>query len=301
MRKSGLGKGLGSLIPSPVDPKDGSDLLTQLDVDSVAPNPHQPRHHFDQEGLEALSASIKELGVLQPILVRRLDQGRYELIAGERRLRAAKLAGLETIPGIVREADELASVEQALVENLHRHDLNPLEEAAAYQQLISDFGLTHDLLAQRVGKSRSAISNALRLMHLPAPVQRLVGEGVLSAGHARALLGTEDRAFQQTLARRVVADDLSVRATEEAVKERTGEITTSRSPARERKIPAYEYPPGVLELEEVLSDRFHTRISVDLTPSKGRLVIHFADVPDLERIYSVIMGFEDSEEDEKAG
>jgi ParB family chromosome partitioning protein len=186
-RRSGLGKGLGSLIPTDVT-GDRSSALLEIPVAAIEPNPHQPRRHFDEESLAALTASIRELGILQPILVRRLTDDRYELIAGERRWRSARRAGLSTVPAVVRDSTELLSLEQALVENLHRADLNPLEEAAAYQQLIEEFGLTHERLSIRLGRSRAAITNTLRLFQLPPPVQKLVGEGQLSAGHARALL-----------------------------------------------------------------------------------------------------------------
>jgi ParB family transcriptional regulator, chromosome partitioning protein len=286
-RRSGLGKGLGSLIPTDVT-GDRSSALLEVPVASIEPNPHQPRRHFDEEALAALTASIRELGVLQPILVRQLADDRYELIAGERRWRSARRAGLTTIPAVVRDSTELASLEQALVENLHREDLNPLEEAAAYQQLIEDFGLTHERLSTRVGRSRAAITNTLRLFQLPPPVQKLVGEGQLSAGHARALLGTPDRAFQEALARRAVAEQLSVRAVEEAVKARNemgGAIAPDRPSAAGGREPGKLRPPGLLELEELLSDHLATRVHVDFGAGKGKVVIDFADLEDLERIY----------------
>jgi len=193
-----------------------------IPVSAIHPNPLQPRENFDEETLGSLTASIREVGVLQPILVRR-DEDSYELVAGERRWRAAKRAGLVTIPALVRTADDVASMTQALVENLHREDLNPMEEAAAYQQLIEDFGLTHEEVAARVGRTRASVSNTLRLFQLPPGLQRLVIDGQLSAGHARALLGTPDRSFQEQLARRAVAEGLSVRAVEEAIRQRATE------------------------------------------------------------------------------
>ena len=207
-RRSGLGRGLGALIPNEVV-GDKSSALLDIPVASVRPNAHQPRMSFDEEALAALTASIREVGVLQPILVRPVSEGEFELIAGERRWRAARRAGMPTIPAIVRDVSDLHSVQQALIENLHRQDLNPLEEAGAYQQLIEDFGLTHEQLSGRVGRSRAAITNTLRLFQLPPAVQKMVGEGQLSAGHARALLGTPDRAFQEALARRAVSQQLS--------------------------------------------------------------------------------------------
>jgi ParB family transcriptional regulator, chromosome partitioning protein len=219
-RRSGLGKGITSLIPlaqtAPGDGR-GPPVLVEVPVADISPNPHQPRVHFDEETLSELAASIAELGVLQPILVRPVAGG-FQLIAGERRWRAAQRAGLATVPAVVRESDDVSAVEQALVENLHRDDLTPLEEAAAFQQLIEDFELTHDEVARRVGRSRSAITNTLRLLGLPPAVQHLLADGRLSAGHARALLGTPDRALQERLARRAATEGWSVRLVEEAVR-----------------------------------------------------------------------------------
>lgn len=284
-RRSGLGRGLGALIPTEVT-NEGTAALLELPVGAVSSNNFQPRRHFDEEALASLTASVRELGVLQPILVRPLEEGRYELIAGERRWRAAKRAGLQTIPAIVRAATDVASLEQALVENLHRQDLNALEEAAAYQQLIEDFHLTHDEVAARVGKSRSAVSNALRLFQLPPTIQRLVADGQLSAGHARALLGTPDRGFQESLAKKAVAEALSVRDVEEAVRRRNelaGQLsgsTTARPPSGKQL-----RPPGLLELEDLLAGYLDTTVKVEMGAKKGRLVIDFATLEDLERIY----------------
>jgi ParB family chromosome partitioning protein len=262
-------------------------MLRELPIASLKPNPRQPRDHFDEEALASLSASIKELGVLQPVLVRPVGD-EFELVAGERRWRAAKRAGLQSIPAIVRDTTDDASLEQALVENLHREDLNALEEAAAYQQLLEDFKLTHEELAARVGKSRAAISNTLRLFQLPAGVQRLVADGQLSAGHARALLGTPDRAFQESLARKAVAEGWSVRAVEEAVRARgggepaEGEAAPPAQPAKRLRA------PGLLELEELLAGFLDTRVSVTMGPKRGKVVIEFGDLEDLERIYRVM-------------
>jgi len=279
-RRSGLGRGLGALIPNEVIGDRASSLL-EVPVSSIRPNVHQPRTHFDEESLSALTASITELGVLQPVLVRLVGADHYELIAGERRWRAARRAGLPTIPALIRTATDVDSLEQALVENLHREDLNPLEEAAAYQQLIEDFGLTHDQLAKRVGRSRAAISNALRLFQLPPAIQRLVVEGRLSAGHARALLGTPDRSFQEALARRAVSDDLSVRAVEDAVRARN-ELGAPTVPApRQTRL----RPPGILEMENLLSNHLDTRVKVDMGSRRGKMLIEFASLEDLERIY----------------
>lgn len=303
-RRSGLGKGLAALIPTETTgaPK---GALREVPISSIRPSSFQPRSHFDEEAMSSLAASIREVGVLQPVLVRLAGDGEdsYELIAGERRWRAAHRAGLQTIPVLVREtAEDVDSLEQALVENLHREDLGPLEEAAAYQQLIDDFGLTHEKVAARVGKSRTVITNTLRLLHLPAGVQRALAEGAISAGHARALLGTPDRAFQEALAGRIVAESLTVRAVEEAVRDSiepfdgnqgsaTGHDgsggntsgTTSR-PGR-RRLPE----PGLLELEELLSTYLNTRVKVELHQRRGRVMIEFATLEDLERIYRAMM------------
>ena len=286
-RRSGLGRGLGALIPTEVANDSGSALI-EVPVGNVSPNTYQPRQHFDEESLASLSASVRELGVLQPILVRQRDDGTYELIAGERRWRAAKRAGLRTIPAVVRSATDVSSLEQALVENLHRADLNALEEAAAYQQLIEDFNLTHDEVATRVGKSRSAISNALRLFQLPPTIQRLVAEGQLSAGHARAILGTPDRGFQESLAKRAITDGLSVREVEDAVRQRNelaGQLGSAAPSAARPPSGKQLRPPGLLELEDLLAGYLDTRVKVEMGSKKGRIVIDFATLEDLERIY----------------
>lgn len=298
-RQSGLGKGLGALIPADVTAVVTGDQprLEDLPVGSIVPNPNQPRVHFDEESLAELAASIREIGVLQPVLVRAVGEQQYELIAGERRWRAARRAGLAVIPAVVRTTDDVGSVEQALIENLHRQDLTPLEEAAAYQQLIEDFSLTHEQVAARVGKSRSAVTNTLRLMSLPAAIQALLADGRLSAGHARAVLGTPDRAFQEQLARRAVAEGWSVRMLEEAVKDRGGNDESADeegTPAAKPK-PSTDgaglvegtklRPPGLLELEHLLADHLSTRVSVTMGASRGKVVIEFADLEDLERIY----------------
>jgi ParB family transcriptional regulator, chromosome partitioning protein len=287
-RRSGLGKGLGALIPADVtagaSPLPG---IQEVPIAQIEPNPFQPRAHFDEESLAGLTASIRELGVLQPILVRDLGSDRYAIIAGERRWRAAKRAGLQYIPVIVRDVSDAMTLQHALVENLHRDDLNPLEEAAAYQQLIEDFHMTQEAVAQRVGKSRSAVANLLRLFQLPPQVQRLVADGQVSAGHAKAILSTPDRAFQEALARRIVAEGLTVRDTEEAVRKRNGgggaPAEGAEDPLRRRRT-----PPGLLELEELLAEQLDTRVKINMGPKRGRVVIEFADLEDLERIYRVM-------------
>jgi len=259
----------------------------ELPVGSISPNRRQPRTQFDEESLASLTASVRELGVLQPVLVRATGGGAYELIAGERRWRAAKRAGLSLIPAIVRTVDDTLSLEQALVENVQREDLNPLDEAAAYQQLLEDFHLTHDELATRVGRSRAAISNTLRLFQLPPAVQRMVAEGRLTAGHARALLTTPDRGYQEELAQRILSDGMSVRAVEDAARQHNagprdpapGQVPASTAPAGGLR------PPGLLELEELLSAHLDTRVSVTMGAARGKVTIEFATLEDLERIY----------------
>ena len=288
-RRSGLGRGLGALIPTEVIADQASSLI-EVPVSRIKPNTYQPRGHFDEDAMASLTASVKELGILQPVLVRPAEGDTYELIAGERRWRAAKRAGLPTIPALVRTATDIDSLEQAVVENLHRQDLNPLEEAAAFQQLLEDFGLTHDQLATRVGKSRAAITNTLRLFQLPPSIQRLVAENRLAAGHARALLGTPDRAFQEALARRAVAEGLSVRAVEDAVRARTqpegaGKVEAPDAPAAGEGATRKLRPPGLLELEDLLSRHLDTRVNVEMGSKRGRVVVEFATLEDLERIY----------------
>jgi ParB family transcriptional regulator, chromosome partitioning protein len=281
-RRSGLGRGLSALIPT--DAQRDRGALVELAVSVVRPNPRQPRDHFDEDALAALTASVREIGILQPILVRRVADSDYELIAGERRWRAARRAGLDTIPAIIRDASEGESLQQALIENLNREELNPLEEAAGYQQLIEDFGLTHEQLSTRVGKSRVAITNALRLFQLPPSVQRLVAEDRLTAGHARALLGTPDRSFQEALARRAANEQLSVRAVEDAVRQHN-QLPEPEESVPPRPAPARLRPPGVLELEELLAEHLSTKVRVDMGANRGKVIIEFATLEDLERIY----------------
>lgn len=291
-RRGGLGKGLGALIPPGGTEGAATETagLDELPVASISPNRFQPRGYFDEEALSQLADSIREVGVLQPVLVRPTGEGDYELIAGERRWRAARRVGLQTIPALVRETDDAAALEQALVENVHRDNLNPLEEAAAYQQLVEDFGLTHDEVAARVGRSRTTVTNTLRLMQLPPAIQKAVQEGKLSNGHARALLGTPDRAFQERLAKQIVAEDLSVRATEDAVREHQGESNGnagSATPADSVVSPVGRKlrPPGLVELEELLGDHLETRVKISMGASRGKVVVEFSTLEDLERIY----------------
>jgi len=287
-RPSGLGKGLSSLIPSDVVADESA--FQELNIDDVVPNRYQPRDHFDEETLASLAASIAEVGVIQPIVVRSGEDG-YELIAGERRWRASKRAGLRSIPAIIRDSDDLSSLETAVVENLHRQDLNALEEAAAYQQLIDDFSMTQDQVATRVGRSRSAVANTIRLLQLPATVQRLVVEGQISAGHARALLSAGSQQEQEVLARQVVEEQLTVRETEYRLRNDHAEDEPSGGGAAAAPSTPRAATPkdaGVLELEELLAARLETRVSVQLGKGPGRLIVDFADLNDLERIYRVI-------------
>ncbi|WP_448626256.1 ParB/RepB/Spo0J family partition protein [Geodermatophilus sp. URMC 64] len=260
--------------------------LREVAVDDVVPNPKQPRQVFDDEALEELTHSVREFGLLQPIVVRekRRDDGgaAYELIMGERRLRAAKAAELATVPAIVRDTTDDALLRDALLENIHRVQLNPLEEAAAYQQLLEEFGATHEELASRIGRSRSQVTNTIRLMKLPVKVQTRVAAGVISAGHARALLGLADAEAMDALATRIVAEGLSVRATEEAVAMAAAEQPTAKR--RPRKISA----PGVEDLGARLSDVFETKVKVQIGRAKGRIVVEFGSVDDLQRIVGLM-------------
>lgn len=302
-RPTGLGKGLDALIPGR-DPRkptrdggdgDGSGLgLRNLDVKSISPNPNQPRIHFDDESLAELAASIRAVGLLQPILVRPKagSTNSFELIAGERRWRASQRAGLTVIPALVRETDDVASVEQALVENLHRQDLTPLEEAAAYKQLLDDFSMTHEQVAEKVGKTRSAITNSLRLLALPPSIQQLLADGRLSGGHARALLALTDRTTQEQLARQCANDGWTVRAVEEAVRQNLGRTkatskttSTSSSTTKTSTKPTTMPQPGLVELERLLGEHLATNVSVTSTNGRGKVVVEFADLNDLERIY----------------
>jgi ParB family chromosome partitioning protein len=262
--------------------------FAELPVSSIQANPRQPRQVFDQESLAELTHSVREFGVLQPVVVRGpFDGGRYQLVMGERRLRAATAAGLISIPAIVRETADDVMLRDALLENLHRTSLNPLEEAAAYQQLLAEFGVTHDELAQRIGRSRSQVSNTIRLLNLSVPVQRRVAAGVISAGHARALLSLSDREAQDELAGRIVAEGLSVRATEEiaALADRdAARATRAVRPTATQRITA----PALRDLADRLSDTLDTRVRVDLGRRKGRITVEFASIDDLERIVAVI-------------
>ncbi|MGC4109850.1 MAG: ParB/RepB/Spo0J family partition protein [Nocardioides sp.] len=295
-QRRGLGRGLGSLIPTAdappaasaggvateLPPVPAGAYFAELPIGAVTPNQVQPRQVFDEEAMAELVHSITEVGLLQPVVVRRTGDDSYELVMGERRWRAAQKAGLETIPAIVRETDDSDMLRDALLENLHRSQLNPLEEAAAYQQLLEDFSCTHDELASKIGRSRPQISNTIRLLKLSPAVQRRVAAGVLSAGHARSLLAVEDPARQDKLAARVVAEGISVRGLEEIVA--VGEKGSKETPVRRRKPTA----PGLNDIAERLSDRLETRVKVDLGKTKGRITVEFASLDDLRRIVDIM-------------
>jgi ParB family transcriptional regulator, chromosome partitioning protein len=330
--RGGLGRGLGALIPtgpatppapapesiprpdptgtavpaySPAEPRPaeasaGPELspvpgarFAEISVGSIVPNPKQPRSVFDEEALDELRDSIDQVGFLQPIVVRELSPDKYELVMGERRWRAAQALGRDTIPAIVRDTRDDAMLRDALLENIHRANLNPLEEAAAYQQLLEEFGATHDELARRIGRSRPQISNTIRLLNLPPRVQNRVAAGVLSAGHARALLSLEDHERQEQLAGRIVAEGLSVRATEELVA--LAVSGADGGPAAAQKRRPKPHAPALTDLADRLSDRFDTRVRVDIGRNKGKITIEFATVDDLERIVGII-GMEKSAE-----
>lgn len=282
-RKSGLGRGLDSLIP--VDrPPTG---FAEIPVDQVSPNPQQPRRSFDADSLAELAASMAEVGVLQPIVVRSgAAEGTYVLIAGERRLRAAAMAGFDEIPAVIRgEEGEEFDLTEALIENVQRKDLSPLEEAAAYRNLLEDFGMTHEDVAGRVGKSRSAVTNTLRLLQLPPPIQGLLDRGDLSAGHARALLALDDDVYATYIAERAVVEGWPVRRVEEAVRQRREAPEKAPGP----KVVAPR-PAAIIELEERLSERLDTGVAIDYRGKGGRVVIKFASLDDLERIYRTFFG-----------
>jgi ParB family chromosome partitioning protein len=283
-RRGGLGTNLDALIPTSLTVA-GKEVATQdeIDINLISPNPRQPRKHFDQVALDELIASIKEIGILQPPVVRMRTNGRYELIMGERRYRAAKAAGLKTIPVIIRQTADNELLREALIENIHRSELNALEEAAAYSQLLNDFACTHDELAQKLGRSRPQISNTIRLMNLPASVQNKVASGALSAGHARALLGLNDSHMIEDLAKRIIAEGLSVRAVEE--------IISKNAPKSKKKLTTVT--SSIVEFNEIadrIGDALDTRVTIQGSVKKGAIVIEFAGSEDLKRITKAIEG-----------
>jgi ParB family chromosome partitioning protein len=300
-RRGGLGRGLGALIPTHITASPSSETAYDLQVDpdaplpvegaryaelpvtAISPNPQQPRTVFDEEALDELARSVREVGVLQPVVVREVSPGEYQLIMGERRWRASQAAGVATVPAIIRDTADTDLLRDALLENLHRQQLNPLEEGAAYQQLLEEFNGTHEELASRLGKSRSHVSNTMRLLNLPPSVQRRVAAGVLSAGHARALLALDDIDAQERLAHRIVAEGLSVRAVEEIVT-----LGDTGGPARTVRRSARPTAPALTALASRLSDHFETRVKVELGRTKGKITLEFASVDDLERIVAAM-------------
>lgn len=285
MKRGGLGRGLSALIPGAVE--EGAGLL-EIPVGAVAPNPRQPRTTFEDEALDALAMSIREVGVLQPIVVRKTDSG-FELIAGERRLRAAKLAGLATVPAVIRDSDDAESLREALIENIHREDLNPIELAEAFRELLEELGLKQETLAQRLGMSRSHIANTIRLLQLPPDVQALLAEGRIQAGHGRALLTLGDADAQSSLALRIAAEDLSVREVEELVRTFLEHPFQPERPAALAAVPEPSENP-LAEVEELLSEQLATRVQIQMGKRRGKVVIEFGSADDLERIVSEIIG-----------
>ena len=285
-KKGGLGTNLDSLIPTSLTVA-GTEVAQQneVSIDAISPNPRQPRTVFDETALNELIASIKEIGILQPPVVRQTSPGKYELVMGERRFRAAKAVGLKSIPVIIRQTPDNELLREALIENIHRSQLNPLEEGAAYAQLLNDFNCTHEELATKLGRSRPLISNTMRLLNLPPTVQRKVAAGVISAGHVRALLGLTDEAEIEKLANRIVAEGLSVRATEEAVA-----INSPKKKSTTGKSGKSSTSGETLAAAELLSDYLDTRVSVQGVTGKGKIVIEFAGREDLQRIVDLIEG-----------
>jgi ParB family transcriptional regulator, chromosome partitioning protein len=285
MKRGGLGRGLSALIPGAVEEGAG---MVEVPVGAVAPNPRQPRTNFDDETLRSLAASIREVGVLQPIVVRRSGEA-YELIAGERRLRAAKLAGLATVPVILRDSGDADTLREALIENIHRDDLGPIELAEAFRELLEELGLKQETLAERLGVSRSHIANTIRLLQLPADVQQLLADGRIQAGHGRALLSLNDADAQASLALRAAAEELSVRDVEEHVRRYIDQPPSAREQRAEHTPP----PPSdasMVEVEEILSEQLATRVAIQMGRKRGRIIVEFGSADDLERIVSEIIG-----------
>ena len=289
-KRGGLGRGLSALIPGAPEAGDGAPGLLEVPVNAVAPNPKQPRTRWDDDEIQSLAASIREVGILQPIVVRRSGEDGYELVAGERRLRAAKVAGLATVSVVLRDTDDSDLLREALIENIHRQDLGPIELAEAFRQLLEDLGLKQEALAERVGVSRSHIANTIRLLQLPLETQQLLTDEKIQAGHARALLSLGDADAMNTLALRVAAEDLSVRETEELVRRYL------EPPAEPVAVPTDDEaarPPtdsGMAEIEEILSEQLATRVQIQYSKKRGRVVIEFGSVDDLDRIVSEIIG-----------
>jgi ParB family chromosome partitioning protein len=288
-KRGGLGRGLSALIPGAIEEGSAAGLL-EVPVGAVAPNPRQPRTVFEDESLDALALSIREVGILQPIVVRKTATG-FELIAGERRLRAAKRAGLATIPAVIRDSDDAESLREALIENIHREDLNPIELAEAFRELLDELGLKQETLAERLGMSRSHIANTIRLLQLPVEVQQLLAAGKIQAGHGRALLSLADADAQQTLALRIAAEDLTVREVEELVRNYLEHPAGAPTPkAALQAVPDAPAANPLAEVEEILSEQLATRVSIQMGKRRGKVIIEFGSADDLDRIVSEIIG-----------
>jgi ParB family chromosome partitioning protein len=286
-KRGGLGRGLSALIPGAVE--EGGGGLLEVPVGAVSPNPRQPRNIFDDNALDALALSIQEVGVLQPIVVRKVGGG-FEIIAGERRLRAAKKAGLATIPAIVRDSDDSESLREALIENIHRENLNPIELAEAFRELLEELGLKQETLAERLGVSRSHVANTIRLLQLPAQVQTRLAEGKIQAGHGRALLSLADADAQNTLALRAAAEELSVREVEELVRNYLEHPSAASEKPTIKAVAGSAESSSLAEVEEILSEQLATRVTIQMSKKRGKILIEFGSADDLERIVSEIIG-----------
>jgi ParB family chromosome partitioning protein len=289
-KRGGLGRGLSALIPGAPEAGEAAAGLMEVPVNAVGPNPKQPRTRFDDETIAALAASIREVGILQPLVVRKAGDGRYELIAGERRLRAAKAAGLASVPIVLRDSEDADLLREALIENIHREDLNPIEQAEAFRALLGELGLKQEELADRVGVSRSHIANTIRLLALPLDVQQLLADDKITAGHARAVLSLGDKEAMSSLATRIAAEDLSVRQTEDVVRRF---VEAPKDAAEKRRVAEAitEQPDtNLAEVEEILSEQLATRVSIQMGAKRGKVVIEFGSPDDLERIVSEIIG-----------
>jgi ParB family transcriptional regulator, chromosome partitioning protein len=289
-KRGGLGRGLSALIPGAPEAGEAPVGLMEVPVNAVAPNPKQPRTRFDDDTIATLAASIREVGILQPLVVRKAGDGRYELIAGERRLRAAKAAGLASVPIVLRDSEDADLLREALIENIHREDLNPIEQAEAFKALLGELGLKQEELADRVGVSRSHIANTIRLLALPLDVQQLLADDKITAGHARAVLSLGDKEAMSSLATRIAAEDLSVRQTEEIVRRF---VEAPKDAAEKRRVAeaiTEQADANLAEVEEILSEQLATRVSIQMGAKRGKVVIEFGSPDDLERIVSEIIG-----------
>jgi ParB family transcriptional regulator, chromosome partitioning protein len=289
-KRGGLGRGLSALIPGAPEAGEAASGLMEVPVNAVAPNPKQPRTRFDDETIATLAASIREVGILQPLVVRRAGDGRYELIAGERRLRAAKAAGLASVPIVLRDSEDADLLREALIENIHREDLNPIEQAEAFKALLGELGLKQEELADRVGVSRSHIANTIRLLALPLDVQQLLADEKITAGHARAVLSLGDKDAMTSLATRIAAEDLSVRQTEDVVRRFLEVPQATEDKKRVAESITAKPDANLAEVEEILSEQLATRVSIQMGAKRGKVVIEFGSPDDLERIVSEIVG-----------